>query len=82
MENKSYKILFIGNSYTYVNNLPAIFGEIAKEAGYNMHIAAVTNGGWTLEKHATVTDVYGAAVDAVLKGERYDYVTLYKFAKK
>ena len=76
MENKSFKILFIGNSYTYVNNLPAIFGEIAKEAGYNLHIAAVTNGGWTLEKHATVADVYGAAVDAVLKGEKFDYVIL------
>lgn len=71
-----YNILFIGNSYTYVNNLPAIFKEIAKSAGIEVNATAVTNGGWTLEKHADINDVYGSATDAVLKGKKFDYVVL------
>lgn len=71
-----YSILFIGNSYTYVNNLPAIFKEIAKAEGIEINVAAVTNGGWTLERHASIDDVYGSATDAVLKGKRFDFVVL------
>ena len=71
-----YSIFFIGNSYTYVNNLPSIFVDIAKSAGIEIEAAAVTNGGWTLEKHASLDDVYGAATDAVLKGKKFDYVVM------
>ena len=69
-------ILFIGNSYTYVNNLPEIFKNIAKSAGIEVSVAAVTNGGWTLEKHASTEDVYGMTTDIVLKGKKFDIVVL------
>ena len=71
-----YNILFIGNSHTYVNNLPEIFKNIAKSAGIDVNVAAVTNGGWTLERHASLDDTYGSAVDAVLKGRKFDFVVL------
>ncbi|MBQ4150977.1 MAG: hypothetical protein IJC81_04170 [Clostridia bacterium] len=71
-----YSILFIGNSYTYFNTLPAIFKEIANSAGIDVSVAAVTQGGWTLEKHADINDVYGCSTDAVLKGKKFDFVIL------
>lgn len=74
---KSYNILFIGNSYTYFNDMPtAIFQKIAESAGYTVQVTAITKGGWTLEKHADIADEYGAAVDTALRENRYDYVIL------
>ncbi len=45
-------VLFIGNSYTGVNNLPQIFREVAASAGHApSKIEAVTPGGMTLYQH-------------------------------
>src|SRR5262245_28467415 len=46
------KVLFIGNSYTYVNDLPATIAELAK-AGKQRPLVhdRETPGGCTLEKH-------------------------------
>lgn len=46
------RILFVGNSYTGVNNLPQIFGELAASAGAAVpEIKAATPGGKTLIEH-------------------------------
>ena len=75
---KDVSILFIGNSYTYYNNMPTtIFKGFATQAGYNVTVKAITNGGHTLEKHANPDDTYGAQVEAALTGEtKYDYVVI------
>lgn len=74
---KEYSILFIGNSYTYFNDMPtALFQKIAESAGYTVQVTSITKGGWTLEKHADTADEYGAKVDAALRENRYDYVVL------
>jgi hypothetical protein len=46
------RILFIGNSFTYVNDLPRMVAELA-EAGRQrpLHCESETPGGCTLEKH-------------------------------
>jgi hypothetical protein len=51
-EPKPVRILFIGNSYTYVNDLPKMLAELAK-AGKQAPIVSdrETPGGCTLEKH-------------------------------
>ncbi len=71
-----FNILFIGNSHTFVNNIPEIFKNIANSAGIELNVAAVTNGGWSLERHASFDDPYGSAIDAVLKGRKFDFVVL------
>lgn len=38
-------ILFIGNSYTYYNNMPAIFQQLARDNGKQVTATAVTRGG-------------------------------------
>ena len=46
------RVLFIGNSYTGVNNLPNVFKEMVTSTGAQTpDVMAVTNGGFTLEKH-------------------------------
>ena len=76
--NEPRSILFIGNSYTYYNDMPtAIFEGFTRAAGKTVAVTAITKGGWTLEKYADPEDEYGARVEAVLSGEeKYDLVIL------
>ena len=46
-------ILFIGNSYTYGNNMSAIFDNLAKSAGDTFYVERIAKGGYTLESHVT-----------------------------
>lgn len=42
-------ILFIGNSYTYYNDMPTeIFKVLGESAGLTLNVTAITNGGHTL----------------------------------
>jgi len=50
------RVLFIGNSYTYVNDLPAVFRHVARAAGHAVVTGIVANGGETLEGHASSTE--------------------------
>lgn len=65
------RILFIGNSYTYYNNYPYIFKEIALSEGHYTDCWMTEKGGWTMTKHM----VYEPTVEAVEKGG-YNYVFL------
>ncbi len=71
-------VLFIGNSYTYYNDMPTeIFEKMATAHGHTMEVTAITKGSWTLEKFANPEDEYGARVEAALSGEtKYDLVIL------
>ena len=46
------RILFIGNSYTYCNELPTMLAQLAAAAGKDVDAHQVTAGGVTLEWHA------------------------------
>jgi hypothetical protein len=48
--------LFLGNSYTYVNDLPTTFAELAVAGGHNVETGMVANGGETLAQHAAATE--------------------------
>jgi hypothetical protein len=65
-------MLFIGNSLTYVNNLPAIVAAFAEPAGQTAPVCrAVVGGGFSLEDHWN----RGEAARA-LEQERWDFVVL------
>ena len=54
-QKEKLSVLFIGNSYTYYNNMPtSIFGAIAEAAGYESNVISITGGGWSLYQHADV----------------------------
>ena len=45
--------LFIGNSYTYVNDLPGTFSHLATAGGRQVSVDSLANGGWTLYEFST-----------------------------
>lgn len=70
-------ILFIGNSFTYYNDMPtAYFAPICKEGGYKVNVTAITNGGHYLSEFADPNDTYGAKVKTALTNNKYDIVII------
>ncbi len=49
----SKRVLFLGNSYTYYNNLPQITADIANTMGDTLVYDANNLGGYTLRQHST-----------------------------
>ena len=49
----SYRVLFLGNSYTYVNDLPQIIHDVALSAGDTLVFDSYTPGGYQLIDHST-----------------------------
>jgi Domain of unknown function (DUF4886) len=48
----SMKILFLGNSYTYVNDLPQLVADLAQSGNHKLEFEMVAEGGWQLTQHA------------------------------
>ena len=73
VDTNKYKFtsLFIGNSYTYYNDLPVLINKLANTTGDTLLFAQSTPGGYTLEQHST----YAASLSA-LKAKSYDYVVV------
>lgn len=70
------KILFIGNSYTYFNDMPALFKAEYEKRGVTADVDSVTAGGYTLERFLSRDDEYGRRVKQLLESEKYDFVVL------
>ena len=45
------RVLFVGNSHTYVNDVPALVQQIAVVKGVQLEVEGITAGGATLEDH-------------------------------
>lgn len=76
-KDKEYSVLFIGNSYTYCNDMPeVIFQSICDAAGYNVKVDSVTRGGYYLFQFASSTDEYGSIVKDKLSANDYDFIVL------
>ncbi len=67
----SKKVLFLGNSYTGVNNLPQMVSDVAISVGDTLHFDSNTPGGHTLQGHAT-----NAASRAKIAIGHWDFVVL------
>ncbi|MEO8590419.1 MAG: DUF4886 domain-containing protein [Flavobacteriales bacterium] len=64
-------VLFIGNSYTYVNDLPDMFRQIALSLGDTVSTGMQAPGGYTLQDHT-----YDPATQAAIASQQWDYVVL------
>ena len=51
------RVLFVGNSYTSVNNLPSMFAKLAASGGHRVDAAMTGQGGWTLAEQASSGDL-------------------------
>jgi hypothetical protein len=65
------RVLFIGNSYTHVNDLPGMIAQLLPARGVKLEHESVTPGGATLEKQWAD----GKALAAIRK-QQWDYVVL------
>lgn len=77
-EPQSYKILFIGNSYTYYNDMPEnIFAPLARAAGADVTVESITTGAQNMSNWANPAHEDGARVEAALTAANdYDIVVL------
>ncbi len=67
------KILFLGNSFTYYNDLPAIVERLS--CG-ELECHSITRGGAYLNAYKTPSDELRGRLDELLSEHQYDYVVL------
>lgn len=67
---KALSVLFVGNSLTFYNDLPALFCALALRAG-PARIRSVTAPGWSLHDHLDAGDA-----ERAIASERWDFVVL------
>ena len=48
---KKLRLLFIGNSHTYYNDMPLMAAKKARAAGYDCEVTMIAHGGWFLAQH-------------------------------
>lgn len=69
------RLLFIGNSATYVHDIPGTLCRLAQNAGYPLESESVVKGGYTLAQHANAETDHGRTVlETVRRG--FDIVFL------
>ena len=64
-------VLFLGNSFTFFNDLPQIFVSLAESGGRDVEARMSARGGWTLADHASSP----MTLD-MLEERAWDYVVL------
>jgi hypothetical protein len=65
------RVLFIGNSYTYVNDLPGNFAKLARAGGHQVEVGMAAPGGWSLSQHASSAETLDK-----LNSSKWDFVVL------
>ena len=69
IQAQSCHVLFIGNSYTYVNNLPDLVSQMYAESGNSFDYTMSAPGGCTFQQHCSVSLPY-------IQQGGWDYVVL------
>ena len=65
------RVLFLGNSYTSVNDLPSVLRDLAGADGHPLDTASIAGGGQTLADHAASQASVG-----MIRDSRWDFVVL------
>lgn len=68
---KNISVLFIGNSYTYSNNLPGMLQQIGYSMGDSIYVDSYTPGGYSLLAHSQDTNTINK-----IHQQPWDYVVL------
>ncbi len=69
-------MLFLGNSMTYVNDLPTVFDNLSQSGGFDPDVYDLTEGSYRLEYFADETDEVGSQVYDALENYTWDYVVM------
>jgi hypothetical protein len=66
------RVLFLGNSYTYFSNLPAIFVKLAAARNHKVEVVMLALPGWRLKDHWERSN----SREVLQQGRPWDYVVL------
>lgn len=70
-KNGTTKVLFVGNSRTYVSNIPEKFERIASSKGYKVQVSTALEGGKTLSELSSMfSDTISKSYDCVVMQEQ------------
>ncbi|MFO7651837.1 MAG: hypothetical protein R6X13_10925 [bacterium] len=64
-------VLFVGNSHTYVNDLPVLFRGLSEAGGWPVNVEMSAPGGYSLKQHSIYQPTIG-----LINGTAWDYVVL------
>lgn len=76
------RILFVGNSHTFYNNLSAMFVNIINCQGHKSDVRELANGYYTLKQYADTDNQGGALLDQTLEKLNWDFVILQENTSK
>ena len=79
-DTENPRILMVGNSLTYTNNIPQLLENMCKNTGIRASVDSVTRGGHSLSQYAFPSQDYekqlSDAIITKLTTQRWDYVIL------
>ena len=70
-DSTQLKALFIGNSYTFVNNMPSLFKNMACDAGINVLVTMAAQSNYRFQDHANSSTTLNA-----IDSRQWDFVIL------
>jgi hypothetical protein len=74
--NSNKRILFLGNSYVYYNDLPSMLTKLALSGGHNLFVDSVTRGGATLDEFLCEENELCKTLADKFGDGKWDYVVL------
>ncbi len=77
LKNDTLSILFLGNSFTHMNDMPAIFNKIAIAKGKSVHVSKNTQAGASFHVHTTRLDMFEK-----IKERKWDYIVLQAYSRE
>ena len=69
-------VLFVGNSFTFYNDLPQKVAQMLQQAGCPHQVESLAKGGWFLSRYADPQDKYGALLRERHLGRHWDILVL------
>jgi hypothetical protein len=76
-QSEPLKILFIGNSYTHMNNMPGMFEKISKHAGMNVIVEKSALSGASFHVHSQRKDMFEA-----INKRNWDFIVLQGYSRE
>ena len=70
------RILFVGNSHTYYNDMTRIFSDLANANGHPVEVDTVTRGGWILHDYLDVQNEQAEKIERLSKEGSFDLCVL------
>ena len=74
-------VLFIGNSFTYYNDMIRTFEDISKANGFDVHSDQIAYGGYSLIQYINEKDKNDELITKI-NSRRWDYVVLQDHSRK